>query len=175
MNMINSSLRDSGHSTDKWCYACETTQEIYNSLLHTAINEQPTYLWYGQRTNIHDFRVWGCEVFCKNYLRTNDEDKSTRGYFMGYTATRVLTTWWDPETGKIKLTSSCKFNEINYNDPVGDRTPGIKLQNNIRISRDKLKYETIDTSDIPFIDSAIKTYKIKLPKKGTPLGIKLQY
>ena len=90
--MINSSFWDSGHDPDKWWYTCETTQEIYNSLLHQDIKDQPTYLWHGYRTNIHDFRVWGCEVYCKNYVKTNDQDKTTRGYFMGYTSTILIIT-----------------------------------------------------------------------------------
>ncbi len=70
--------------------------------MHQSIIDQQTYLWNGYRTNIHDFRVWGCEVYCKNYFKTNDEDKTIRGYFMEYTSTRVLITWWDPSSNKIK-------------------------------------------------------------------------
>ena len=47
---------------------------------------------------------------------------------MVYTSTRVLITWWDPSSNKIKMSSSCKFNEIEYKDPNGNTTPGSELQ-----------------------------------------------
>ena len=67
--MFNAALKDEGHDKNKWCFACQETQEVYNGLLHSATNEQPYYSWHKLRTSIHDYRVWGSEVFCKNYGR----------------------------------------------------------------------------------------------------------
>lgn len=122
--MFNSAIADCGHNKNKWCFACETTCEVYNSIYHTDVHEQPAYLWCNHRNRIHDFRVWGCEVYVTNHYRTKSSDRTTRGYFMGYTPTRYILRWWNTHTNKITLDTGAKFNDINFNKPKGDIAPG---------------------------------------------------
>lgn len=101
--MFNAAIIDSGQNKNKWCFACECSCEIYNSIYHTEIKDQPNYLWFGQRTSIHDFRVWGCEIWVKNNYAKTSSDRTVKGYFMGYTPTRSILRWWNPKSNKITL------------------------------------------------------------------------
>ena len=109
--MFNAALIDSGHAKNKWCLACEATAEVYNNCYHQATKKQPNFLWFGTRSSIHDFRLWGCEVYVQSHITTASSDRVTRGYFMGYTNSRVIIRWWDLKTNTIKHSTGVKFNE----------------------------------------------------------------
>ncbi len=98
--MCNSALFDSGHHKNKWCYAIETVAEVYNNVRHSSHNETPNFLWLDTRISINDFRVWGCQVYVKNQKRKTTDSRIVKGYFMGYTNSRVIMRWWNPATEK---------------------------------------------------------------------------
>ena len=45
---------DSGYDLDKWCFASEHDDDVYNATIHDAHNEQPEFIWSGTRIFIHD-------------------------------------------------------------------------------------------------------------------------
>ena len=65
-NLCNADLFDSNNHINKWCFAIETSAEIYNNLGHSKLKETPKFLWSGSRISIKDIRVWGCQVYVKN-------------------------------------------------------------------------------------------------------------
>ena len=173
--LFNSDLRDSNHKADKCCFACESAVEVYNSLYHSATQEQPTYLWYKVRPSIHDFRVWGCEVWCKNHKAKASHDRVIKGYFMGYTSTRVIIRWWNPSSNKTLTATSVKFNETNFNDADDKPNPVCLMQQKKNIIVEDLPDEFIDVCDHPVLDSKPSEHMVNLPPIQFPVGIHLQY
>ena len=56
-NMLRSSLFYSGLPLNLWCFCLEHQATVYNSIHHTAVQDQPHYLWTGTCTNIDDLRI----------------------------------------------------------------------------------------------------------------------
>ena len=174
--MFNAALIDSGHHKNKWCLSCGTTAEIYNYICHSATNEQPNYLWFKVRSRIHDFRIWGCEVYVKNHYAKASDDRVTCDYFMGYTPTRCIIRWWNPSTNTLNLATGAKFNELNFNGVNGNIAPGCLLHSTpTTIDINSLPEEMVDTIDHPFFESPPEQISISLPSTGTKLGIELEY
>lgn len=174
--MFNAAILDSGHSKDKWCLACENTIEIYNSIRHSATMEEPNFLWFKIRSSIHDYRVWGCEVYVKNYYAKASDDGVIRGYFMVYTTTRCIIRWWNPATNLLSLATGVRFNEVNFQDTDGNIAPGCLLHaTSDKINIEQLPQEMVDTPSHPFLDSPPRKITITLPPLGTQLGVELQY
>lgn len=176
-NMLRAAIKDTNHDENKWCFALEASCETYNNIRHSMTKEQPHYSWYGTRTSIHDLRVWGCEISPQAHRPQKLSDRVQRGYFMGYTNSRAVIKWWDPNTDKILLCTGAKFNEYCFNSPNGKTDPGCLLQSKQRILRKDLPTLTIDVSQHPIYDSPPKAYIIKLPPKSqsSAFGIKIMY
>ena len=96
---------------------------------------------------------------------------------MGYTNTRDIIRWWNPTTNKIGHDLSVIFDEENFVNTDTETPPGC-LKKYIKesypfLSSEGLKYESISTTDNPFISSDPKEYTITLPPKGIELGINI--
>ena len=173
--MVRAALRDSKHSPDKWCYALEASVDVYNGLRHSKTKEQPHFQWYNSRTSIHDYRVWGCEIYPRSHNPKKLDDRVEKGYFMGYTTTRSIIKWWDPISNNVYFCTSAKFVEHDYKSPDGSTAPGCLLQQNKRLLRNTIPTISIDISNHPLFDSTPIELSINLPPKGHSLGIELLY
>lgn len=160
-NMFNTALHDAGHHQNKWCLACEDMVEVYNNLRHSSIKDQPNYIWYHTRSSIHDFCVWGCEIYVKNHGHKALDDRGLQGYFMGYTSTRCIIRWWNPQTNKLSFTTAAKFNEVNFLSYKGKPSPGSLLQQNKPVDVNTLptvflKIEYCEYFNLSYIHTAIR-------------------
>jgi hypothetical protein len=164
-------LLNSGHSSDTWCYCAETAADIYRFTLHTAINKSPYEAWYGIKPSISHLRVWGCIVYVKVPSPKKSEDRVIRGYFMGFTKSRLLIRWLDPTTRQVKHAYAVQFDEhctpLSLDDHIA---PGSFLLTSEPPSILPLPEITIDISDRPSFDSPMFELHITLPPTGTPLG-----
>jgi hypothetical protein len=88
--MVRALYFNTGHSPDKWWYAAETAADIYRLTLHTALGISPFEAWYGTKPCIDDLRVWGCTVYVRVPNPKKMESKVHRGFFMGFTKSRLL-------------------------------------------------------------------------------------
>jgi len=123
--MTRCALFDSGLQPHFWCFAIEHQTYIYNSLLHTATNEQPDYLWLNKCRSINDLKVWGCEIYPITPSPTKLESRVQHGYYMGTTNTTSIFKWWDPsQPTKIKYFQGAKFKELNSILPDGKLAHG---------------------------------------------------
>ena len=71
-NMCNAALFDSKNHINKWCFSMETSEEIYNNLGHSDLNETPNFLCSGSRVSIKDIRVWVCIIYVKKSKSQNN-------------------------------------------------------------------------------------------------------
>ena len=95
---------------------------------------------------------------------------------MGYTPTRCVIKWWNPETNTINLSTGAKFNELKFLDKDGKLAPGCALHSNIEnINIDDIPEEKVDTTDHPFFDSPPEKIMVTLPPSGEQLGLVLEY
>ena len=76
-----------------------------------------TYLlWHGTITSYKHIKIWGGRVYIINghVTRNNPDDKSHRGYFMGYAATTGVILYWKPdEPFVMKIAHHIWFDEYN--------------------------------------------------------------
>jgi hypothetical protein len=172
--LVRSMLINSGHPPDTWCYCAENAADIYRYTYHSAINKSPYEAWYSIKPSIAHLRVCGCVVYVKVPSPKKSEDRVTRGYFMGFTRSRLLVRWLDPSSRQVKHAFAVKFDE--YCTPISPSDhihPGSFLLSNPSSSTTLPEY-TINVSDQPSFDGPLFQLHLALPPKGTPLGCILQ-
>ena len=89
-NMVHSMLINSGHLSNKWCYAMETAANTYHCLLHSAIDTSPYYVWYKIVPSVYNFHVWGCHLQVKDHDLKKSENHMIGGFNMGFTKSHLL-------------------------------------------------------------------------------------
>ena len=73
----------------------------------------PYEAWYGIKPNINHLRVWGCVVYVRVPKPKKLDDRVVRGYFLGFTKSRLIIRWLDPTTSTVKHASAFRFDEFN--------------------------------------------------------------
>ncbi len=173
-DMVRALYFNAGHSANKWCYAAETAADIYRLTLHSALGISPYEAWYGIKPRIDDLRVWGCTVYVREDSPKKSHSKVHRGYFMGFTKSRLLIRWLDPTTDTVKHACAVRFNE--HDVPISSDnkpSPGsLLLRNDSPIPSFQPPTE-IDLSDYPHLQSEIFSLTINLPPTGQYLGCQL--
>ena len=85
---------------------------------------------------------------------------------MVYTNSRVIIRWWNPDSNKILLTTSLRFDEENFvNDGNEEKTGCLKesvSKLDPILETERLRYETVSITDHPFIESDPKEFSIKI-------------
>jgi hypothetical protein len=173
-DMVRALYFNAGHSPDKWCYAAETAADIYHFTLHSALDMSPYEAWYQVKPRIDDLRVWGCTVYVRNDSTKKSESRVHRGYFMGFTKSRLLIRWLDPTTNTIKHACAIRFDEHNIPLTSTDTpSPGTLLLQVDPPTTIPSPEITIDIMDHPYLESAIFSLSITLPPLGLLLGCDL--
>ncbi len=114
--LVRAMLLNSGHPPSTWCYCAESAADIYRYTYHSALHTSPYEAWYHIKPTIADLRVWGCVVYVKVPSPKKSEDRVTRGYFMGFTKSRLLIRWLDPFSNQVKHAYAVQFDE--YCTPI---------------------------------------------------------
>jgi hypothetical protein len=170
-NKARALLINSNHNSDKWCFAVEAAADIYRMTWHSSLKKSPYEAWYGIKPSIDDLRIWGCQVFIKTSDTKKSDPRAVRGYFMGYTKSRVLIRWWDPSTNQVKHAFAVCFDEYNVCiSPQDIQSPGSLLLTNIDPSTISLPERSVDLSPMPHFESNIFSFELLIPKTGTSIG-----
>jgi hypothetical protein len=170
-DMVRALYFNAGHSPDKWCYAAKTAADIYCLTLHSALGASPYEAWYGIRPRIDNVHVWGCTVYVKTPSPKKSESKAQRGYFMGFTKSRLLIQWFDPTTNEVKHANAVRFDEYNVPLTSTDKpSPGTLLLQNDTPPDIPSPTTEINLSETPHLQSTIFTLSITIPPIGQFLG-----
>ena len=92
--------------------------DAYRLSFHSAIQMTPYETWYGIKPSIHHFRVWGYVV----YVGVPKDDRVIRGYFLGFTKSRLIIHWLDPTTNTVKHASAFRFDEFHIKRTEDDKS-----------------------------------------------------
>jgi hypothetical protein len=169
--LVRAMLINLGHSRDTWCYCAETAADIYRYTYHSSINMSPYESWYQIKPFIAHLRVWGCMVYIKTPSPKKSEDCVIRGYFMGFTKSRLVIRWLDPTTCQVKHAFAVKFDEHCTPTSVNDHiSPGSFLLSSDPTPILSLPDITINTTDHPLLDSPMFDLHVSIPPHGTPIG-----
>jgi hypothetical protein len=170
--IVRAMIINSGHNMNTWCYCTETAADIYRLTYHTALQKSPHEAWYNIKPCISHLRVWGCVVYIHNHNPKKSDDRVTKGFFMGFTKSRLLIHWLDPTTNTVKLACAVHFDE--YNTPTSSTdhiSPGSILLRDPSISNlPSTPDYTIDISNRPYLNTPPFDITLHLPPSGTPLG-----
>jgi len=172
-DMVHSMLINSGHSTDKWCYATETAAaaDTYHCVLHSAIDASPYYKWYKIVPSVYYFHVWGCHLQVKDHDLKKAENCMIGGFNMGFTKSHLLTHWWDPIMNKVKHAFAVHFEEYHVCMSESDKlSPGSMLLLGETLPTTLLICE-IDLSDHTHLASSPFQLTVELPPKGQMIGL----
>jgi len=168
--MVRAMLLNSGLPNKLWCYAAETAADIYRYTYHSALGMTPYEAWYGTKPHINNLRVWGCYVYVRVPDPTKLSHRVTRGYFLGFTKSRLIVRWYDPSTSMVKHASAVRFDEFNTKLTESDRlSPGALILSGQPPSELEPTC-CVDISDFPYLGSTPFTLQVKLPPKGQLLG-----
>ena len=137
----------------------------------------------GIRPSYKHIKIWGVRVYIINERATKKklDDRSHRGYFMGYAATTgVILYWKQDQPFIIHRAHHVCFDEYNSCLSIeGKHTPGSLLlqqdpEGHIHNS-DLLNLIPckLDITSTPFRDETIITYDIELPPSGKKIGFNL--
>jgi hypothetical protein len=169
--LVHAMILNAGHSTTTWCYCAETAVDIYRYTYHNALQKTPYEAWYGTPPNISDLRVWGCTVYIKHPDPKKSQDRVIKGYFMGFTKSRLLIRWLDPVTNAVKHAYTVKFDEFSTPSSSADLiSPGRLLLTSTDPSTVPLPDCSINTQSTPLLGSPIFSIQLRLPSTGLSLG-----
>jgi hypothetical protein len=168
--LVRAMLLNSGHPPSTWCYCAENATDIYQYTYHSALHTSPYEAWYHIKPTIADLRVWGCIVYVKVPSPKKSEDRVARGYFMGFTKSRLLIHWLDPSSNQVKHVYAVQFDEYcTPTSPTDHISPGSLLLNNTTFPI-TLPEVSINIGDQPSFDDPIFHLHLALPPQGTPVG-----
>ena len=176
-NMIRAGLFDSGLPKSLWCFRVEDSTEKYNALYHTAIDDSPHYLWYNQRPHISNFRVWGCYIEAHLPPSKSLETLTEPGYYMGITSTKAVIRYWHPNKKSIGYCTTARFYEHNSILPNGKLSSGSHLSQGLPLTDEiinKTEVLTLDYRNHPLLESPPETIRLRLPPKGTSIGLHIK-
>jgi hypothetical protein len=169
-NMVRAMLLNSGLLNNLWCYASETAADIYRYTHHSALDMTPYESWYGSKPSINNLRVWGCYVYVRVHDAKKLDHRVKRGYFLGFTKSRLFVRWFDPVTKSVKHASAVRFDELNTKLYSTDTlAPGALILSGM--TPPSLTSDTcVDIINHPHLENAPFTLSLQLPRKGIGLG-----
>jgi hypothetical protein len=170
--IVRAMIINAGHHMNTWCYCAETAADIYWVTYHSALQKSPYEAWYNIKPCISHLRVWGCVVYVQNHQAKKSDDRVTKGFFMGFTKSRLLIHWLDPTTTTVKLACAVYFDEYNTPTSTNDHiSPGsILLHDPSSTNLPSTPDYTIDISDHPYLDAPPFDIQLTLPPSGSPIG-----
>jgi len=171
--MVRSMLLNSGLPDKLWCYAAETAADIFRYTYHSALGMTPYEAWYGTKPHINNLHVWGCYVYVRVPEPTKLAPCVTRGYYLGFTKSRLIVRWYDPCTPLVKHASAVCFDEYNTKLTESDQlSPGALILSGQQPS--SIEPTTcVDISEFSYLGTTPFTIQIKLPPKNHYLGCSL--
>ena len=99
VNITRALLLNSSHKKEIWCFAYQYAIWISFRTENRLCGDVPYFLWHGIRPSYKHTKIWGVRFYIINVLATRKklDDRSHRGYFMGYAATTGVILYWKPD------------------------------------------------------------------------------
>ena len=151
-HMMRCMLSSAELGAEFWSYALIYAVYIKNRIYHSSIKCTPYEKMTGNKPDLSHLRIFGCRVFAKNPgKRPNKLDHhSSKGIFLGFTASTKNTHYLDESTGNIKQATNIIFDEACMTLPT-KTTPfaSMKLQQlgfQEETKNEKLKVQLITKS-----------------------------
>ena len=91
-NITRSLLLNSSHKKELWCFPYQYSIWISRQTDNILCGDVPYFLWHVTIPPYKPIKIWGVGVYIINERATikNLDDRSHRGYFVGYAATTVF-------------------------------------------------------------------------------------
>ncbi len=161
--LVQAMLLNSGHPPNLWCYCAENAADIYRYIYHSTLTTSPYEAWYAIKPTITDLNVWRCTVHVKVPSPKKSEDHVIRGFFMGFTKSRLLIRWLDPSSQHVKHAFAVKFDEYCTPTSTTDHIPPGSLLLHNTTSPLNLPEVKVNISDNPSFDTPIFQLYLVLP------------
>ena len=130
-NITRDLFLNSSHKKELWCFAYQYDIWISRRTENRLRGDVPYFLWHGIRPSYKHIKIWGVRVYIINVRATRKklDDRSHRGYFMEYVATKGVILYWKPDQPFIiHRAHHFWFDEYNYRLSIEDKhTPGSLL------------------------------------------------
>lgn len=150
-----------------WSKLCSLTLDtlpIYGATVQKMLRISTPYeAWYAIKPAISDLNVWGCTVHVKVPSSKKSEDHVIRGFFMGFTKSRLLIRWLDPSSQHVKHAFAVKFDEYCTPTSTTDHIPPGSLLLHNTTSPLNLPEVNVNISDNPSFDTPIFQLYLVLP------------
>ena len=98
VNITRALLLNSHHKKELWCFAYQYAIWLSCQTENRLRGDVPYFIRHGTRPSLKNIKIWGVRVYIINVraTRNNIDDRSHRGYFMGYAATTGVIIYWKP-------------------------------------------------------------------------------
>ena len=98
-NITRALFLNSSHKKELWCFAYQYAIWLSRQTENRLRGDVPYFLWHGIRPSYKHIKIWGVRVYIINgsAIRKKLDDRSHRGYFMGYAATTGFILYWKPD------------------------------------------------------------------------------
>ena len=118
--MMRCLLHSSGLGPEYWSWALSHAVYIKNRLPHSALNMTSYEKFTGEIPNLSNLRIFGSKIYArKPGKRPFKLDHNTsKGYFLGFTATDKNSIYLDADTNKIKTSTHIIFDEAHMSEPA---------------------------------------------------------
>ena len=114
-------------------------------------------------------RVWGCHVYVRVPQPKKLDHRVLRGYYLGFTKSRLIIRWYDPNTNTVKHASAVHIDEYNTPMTSDDKlSPGALLLSGQE--NPTLAESCVDITDIPILGTIPFTIQLSIPPQGSLLG-----
>ncbi|RLU16796.1 hypothetical protein DMN91_010864 [Ooceraea biroi] len=130
---------DSGLQKEMWGEAIRAAVYILNTTPTESLKVTPYQLWNGEKPDLSNCRVFGCEAFAKELGNLKKLDERSKQFtFVGYSPNGYRL--WDASRRKIVMRRDVKFNEKRKKLPQ-------KREHYIEDSAEEDKEETEETTN----------------------------
>lgn len=111
--MMQCMLHSAELGPEFWSYALIHAVAVRNKLWYSSINKLPYEAMTGNKPDLSSLRIFGCRVFAKKPRNRSSklDHHSSKGIFLGYSATNKTIQYIDEDTGMIKLASHVIYDE----------------------------------------------------------------
>lgn len=124
-DMMRALLHGANLGPEYWSWALLHAVYLKNRTPHRAIHTTPIQAYTGKRPDISGLRVFGSPIIARLPGRrpAKLDAHTTRGIFLGFTATDKNIYYRDSTSGKIKIGTHITFDEAGFTLPKQSITP----------------------------------------------------
>lgn len=118
--MMRCLLHSAELGPEYWTYALQHAVYVRNRLPHHAINITPYEALTGTQPDLSGLRTFGSRIYARQPGRRKAKlnDNTSKGYFLGFTATTKNVLYIDEDSGRVKTGTHVIFDEAHMSVPA---------------------------------------------------------